>query len=232
MRGLKRKRVQEVLVRGREALSSADEATRVSPRHPNHLIAPQSLASPRDQAAGSGSFRPFRQSSFHRFIYYSFPTSPPLPHQLLKIFFQAEKCNHSWKPTLKLVENVGAARENCWSSGGAVRGRAPATETASSAGAPAVGLRTRGEGTRVPSSFHSLRGPAVGGTLPSRSCGRRFAQTQTCQCRQQHPLSVSYTRSQPKHFTCITSFKALLAPQGRYYCGLQLAEEETEAHRS
>lgn len=54
----------------------------------NHLIAPQSLAWPRDQAVGSGSSWLFRQSSFHKFIYYSFPTSPPLPHQLLKIFFK------------------------------------------------------------------------------------------------------------------------------------------------
>lgn len=115
-------------MRDREALSSAREAIRVSPCHPSHLIAPQSLARPRDQAAGSGSVKPFRQSSFHRFIYYSFPTSQPLPHQLLKIFFQTQKSNHSWKPTLKLVGNVGAARGNCWSSGGAVRGRAPATE--------------------------------------------------------------------------------------------------------
>lgn len=53
---------------------------------PNHLMGV--LGTTPSQAGDHSSSKPFRQSSFHKLIYYSFPTSPPLPHQLLKIFFK------------------------------------------------------------------------------------------------------------------------------------------------
>lgn len=120
----------------------------------------QSVPSPPQPPAGlpvqavirRPSSRPFRQASFHTRIHYSFPTPNPFPTSCLKYF-----SNRRIQPQLETNPKVSPERGSCqgklpgqaglWEEGPQPR-RQPC-----SAGAQ-EGQETRGEGTRILSSFH------------------------------------------------------------------------------